>query len=332
MYMASGIALLLIVYTLGKMWNRRMSKAIYGALVPMFREQFAQVGFGGDEPPIRPRGPNKFTTYLTGRENIAFVDVQLVLTPRQDPFAFLARLTDDMIFSTATEPVCDRILLDIVPQEGKPFGDIVFGIVDKLRMRKLRETRYDLQFTRTSEAKPLPPSHIFMTESAEVVPLLVGSEDQLPAHLELVEYFILTDMPRSQPQTVKQLERAYKRVVVSIRVPSDYGRLVECIHSIFGLVDGIMQRAHFRAEIVRKLAKTRTEAAAGIRKIETEQAAAAAAEDNSTESGNQAASSRERAAERERLSKMTAEEQRKYREREERRRLKKQQSKMSRRF
>lgn len=172
---------------------------------------------------LREGSVNEFVTYATGRQNVAFVDVRLVLAKRYNPLLMLGEAVAGMLFESMI-PEKERMEItafsfdgrenNLVPQkireaEGSKKGagrseydGFVWAVVNKDVMRRVREERYDLSLTTTKDHPKLPPWCTVMSENAEITenlltPELIKAIEQCEGALDVL---VVTDQPVDKPK------------------------------------------------------------------------------------------------------------------------------------
>lgn len=229
-----GVSLIILVLHLfGARMNRSRSRAWAKANTPALRGEFASVGFGGkptiDSDPADTAGVMKekslfeFATYATGRQNAAFIDVNLTLTKRFNPMIYFSEAILSFFVDSIQAPrdVVNAILYpfdgkesltvpsapgthELRSKEGKStFDGFVFAIVAKERMKQLREERYDLSLTFTKDNTKLPNWLSVMSENAEITDALLTPDlvEAVKAAGDNFDYLIVSDQPVDRPTT-----------------------------------------------------------------------------------------------------------------------------------
>ena len=176
---------------------------------------------GGDI--LREKSLFEFASYATGRLNVAFLDVKLTLKKRFNPLQILAEAVLGFFFESYAGPE-DALEAVLYPFDGmeaatvpglpgaaelrakdskSTFDGFVWGLVNKERMKQLREDRYDLSITSTKDNAKLPGWLTVMTESAEITDTVLTPELVKAAEAagELLDYLIITDQPVDKPKT-----------------------------------------------------------------------------------------------------------------------------------
>lgn len=245
------IILLAAVHIWGRRKNKRKANAWAAAHIPVLEREFASVGFGksvkeqlgrdsqSDEVPgagdrditaeslIKETTAQEYTTYATGRQNVAFADVRIKLFKRYNPMTLAMEMILGFLFESMRAPkenmeitvhAFDGKEKDLVPVKSKAeldakdsrfkglqnsgYDACVWAVVHKEQMKGLRDERYDVSLTATKDHKSLPTWASVMSESAEVTETLLTKEliECLEkAGEEAFEYLIVTDQPIDKP-------------------------------------------------------------------------------------------------------------------------------------
>jgi hypothetical protein len=234
-FKAEGVILVAIVvifvfHLIGARLNKSKAKAWIKAHAPTLTEEFALVGFEGvpkaqQQPDklIKEKSLFEYATYATGRQNVAFVDVNLTLKKRFNPVSIIAETVLGFAFESFGTPE-DSFEATIYPFDGKEasivpgmpgaaelrskdskstYDGFVWAIINKDHMKRLRDERYDLSITFTKDCSKLPAWLTVMSESAEITETLLTKD--LAAAVEkagdLFESLIVTDQPIDKPTT-----------------------------------------------------------------------------------------------------------------------------------
>ena len=222
----------------------------------MLEQEFALVGFAGRKSPsvdevladglakalsssehdiphdvLRETSAHEFTTYATGRQNVAFLDVKLSLLKRHNPLSIIIELILSFFFESARPPVermeatayaFDGKEKDLVLSYSKPeevatdsrskdaqstYDGFVWALVYKEGMHRLRDDRYDLSLTSTKDNAKLPLWATIMSENAEITDMLLTSDliKAVESAGDLLEYLVVTDQPTDKPQKYAML-------------------------------------------------------------------------------------------------------------------------------
>lgn len=232
------VLLLVLFHFWGTRKNRRKARDWAKAHVPVLQKEFAVVGFDGiarqgseegdqvtvelvnPEKSLKEKSADEFTTYATGRQNVAFVDVSIKLPKRYNPVTYFVEYAFSFFFDTWEPPVekYDALMYafdgkekDLVPVVGNDTSSIkvnnssydgfIWAVVHKSQMRKFRTDRYDASITFSKDHPKLPPWVTVMSESAEITETLL-SKDLIEA-IERAgndfEFLIVTDQPIDKP-------------------------------------------------------------------------------------------------------------------------------------
>lgn len=174
------------------------------------------------EKALKEKSLFEFATYATGRRNIAFLDAKLSLIRRFNPIISGAEATLSTFFDSFPMPQ-DTVEAVIYPFDGKEaltvpgipgaaelrtkdlkstYDGFVWAIVNKERMKQVREDRYDVSLTFTKDNSKLPIWATIMSESAEITNLLLTNEliKAVESAGELLQYLIITDQPIEKPK------------------------------------------------------------------------------------------------------------------------------------
>lgn len=231
MFILPFIVIVVFVHMWGSRTNRRKAANWLAVHKPSLQSEFASVGFTGrpgmpasDDEALREKNAAEYSTYATGRTNVAFLDAKLTLYKRYNPASLFAEYILAFFMESqpapkerleATEYVFDGREADLVPLVGGKNGPeaqkqsgnssvdgFVFAIIHKDCMKRLRDGRYDLSLTITKDHAKLPNWATVMSESAEITeailtPELVKCVEQAG---EAFEGLIISDMPIDGPK------------------------------------------------------------------------------------------------------------------------------------
>ncbi|OAL40223.1 hypothetical protein AYO20_00643 [Fonsecaea nubica] len=374
------ILLALLVHFWGTRTNRRKAKKWMGVHAPLLEREFAVVGYGaipntestadggvspGDasffKEVVKNKGDNisedllkektawEYESYATGRQNVAFMDIQIYLKRRMNPMMMLAEEVTGM-FIDSVKPKPERMEAVIYTFDGKEkefvppavpgseevgkaksvgnstYDPFVFAVVNKLAMRKLREERYDISLTFTKDHAKLPEWATCMSESAEISDWMLTKElvdaikEAGPDHFQ---YLVVTDQPHDKPTNLNETVPK-KRLQISLRLPSDgnYLPTLPVFAAFLRLPDFLVSQSRLRPEVLRKINSIREQEKSKLKKISDKEAE----EERLRQLDKMKKEERER-----KMKGMSAEEQRKFLERENEKSRKKQEKKMTRR-
>lgn len=289
---------------IGARINRRKARSWIRANAPALTSENALVGFSGvptidadvkADDLIKESSLFEFATYATGRQNVAFTDVKLTLTKRFNPLVSAMEAIFAFFFESSFEMPVDAMEAITYPFDGKEnqtvpslpgageirakdskssYDSFVWAIVNKTVMQKVRDQRYDVSLTLTKDHPKLPNWLTVMSESAEITNALLTPE--LAAAVEAAgndfEYLIVTDQPNEKPRTLDESSPS-KRIILKYRLPSnnDYASLTGLFAYFLRLPDILVQVAHFRPEVLRKVRATRDAMTKELRKAAEEE-------------------------------------------------------------
>ncbi len=228
------ILVLVLFHLWGTRKNRRKAREWAKAHVPALQKEFASVGFDGiphtenetvtveltnPEKSMKEKSAYEFSTYASGRQNVAFVDVSLKLPKRYNPITFLMEYAFSFFFESWEAPsekyealmyAFDGKEKDLVPVVSKDtplkvnnstYDGFIWAVVHKSHMRKFRTDRYDASMTFSKDHPKLPQWVTVMSESAEITETLL-SKDLIQAIEQAgndFEFLIVTDQPIDKP-------------------------------------------------------------------------------------------------------------------------------------
>lgn len=229
---------------------------------------------------LREVGLSNFLGYATGRLNVAFLDIEIDLLKRYNPLLQFIENTAGFFFDSMPATV-ERMSAILYPFDGKEaltvpgipgmaelkggksgYDNFVWAVVHKERMRQLRDERYDVSITVTKDHPRLPQWATVMSESAEITealltPALVAAVEKAG---EAFEHLVITDQPIDQPVSVDETA-SKKRVYLSLRLPEsgDYAETLPIFTYFVQLADLLVEKAHFRPEVLKKVRGGREE-------------------------------------------------------------------------
>ncbi|KAI2637480.1 DUF1682 domain protein [Xylaria nigripes] len=302
-FILSIIAVICTLHYIGSRMNRTKSKAWAKAHSSLLSSEFAQVGTGRSRAPrddvdkaLEEKSLFEFASYATGRQNVAFMDVKLALKKRFNPMMLFMEYIAGFVFDSFSMPE-DFLGATIYPFDGKEsqvvpgipgaaevaskdpkstYDGFVWAIVNKTKMKALREERYDVSITFTKDHPKLPVWTTVMSESAEITQALLTDElvDSIKKAGDLLDYLIITDQPIEKPKTLDEAVPR-KRVFLRYRLPSDnnYENLLPLFSYFIRLPDILVSVAHFRVEVLRKVKSIRDENIKQIQKLAEEEKA-----------------------------------------------------------
>ncbi|QIW94676.1 hypothetical protein AMS68_000194 [Peltaster fructicola] len=279
------ILLIILVHLWGVSSNRARARKWAADHAPILEREFAVVGHkegqtGKSDDILKENGSNVFTTYATGRQNIAFVDVKITLNKRYNPLSWLADHALAFAMDSMPAPI-ERVEASAHAFDGKEkviapqaaavkdsaYDGFVWAVVHKNEMNKLRSDRYDLSLTATKDHPKLPDWATVMTESAEITDALL-TPDLIKAITEAGQDFealIITDQPVDAPKKLDDLVPR-KRIGLSVRL-NNKTPATALFSAFLHLPDQLVSIGHFRPEAMRRVRATREEEIRKLRKI-----------------------------------------------------------------
>ncbi|KAF2843072.1 DUF1682-domain-containing protein [Patellaria atrata CBS 101060] len=341
------ILLIVLIHVWGTRANRRRAHGWIKAHAPTLQQEFAQVGFEtpkrsdndqvahSDETVLpemllKEKTANEFTTYASGRQNIAFVDLKLTFVKRYNPMVRFGEAAIGFMFESlpatiermeATAYAFDGKEKDLVGSLGGTskltgnsiYDAFVWAIVHKDMMKLLRDDRYDLSLTATKDHPKLPIWATVMSESAEITESLLTPEliQAVESAGHAFEALVISDQPMEQPKKLNETVPK-KRVSLALKLPSSsstsaYTRTLPIFQYFLRLTDTLVSHGRFRPEALRKVKATREEEMRKIKRVD---------EAEQSEERKQQADKAKKELRDQKLKNMSADEQRKYLEKE----------------
>jgi hypothetical protein len=233
------VAFLILLFVLGAKRNQTVATSFIKAIKPTLDENFHQVGVSSDELYIKDSA-QVFTSYATGRINIAGLTVKINLASRQNLFFYLTELIVSNFFDSIPPPE-DQAFVIAKPHKDTKIGNYIFAIVNKEGMNLARESNYFLSLTKTTESPELPVEFVFMSESAELNSALITPEltSALSRSGKFLKYLAITDLGVEKPTTVKGFESS-PELILSLTPKADSTSLAaikELVEQLIALAD-----------------------------------------------------------------------------------------------
>ena len=240
-----AMSVVLVFHLVGSRMNRKKAKKWISANAATLTSEFASVGFTGIPTIVATKSDDglsqtvaesnlrnadnilterslfEFATYASGRANVAFVDVKLVLKKRFNPLTVFAESVLGFFFESISQPV-DVCEATLYPFDGKEaltvprlpgsdnkaptksaYDNFVWALVHKESMKQVRDERYDVSLTFTKDHPLLPSWLTVMSESAEITNLILTPElvEAAKQAGDNFQYLIVTDQPQEKPAT-----------------------------------------------------------------------------------------------------------------------------------
>ncbi|POS84032.1 hypothetical protein EPUL_002566, partial [Erysiphe pulchra] len=305
----SFLIVIIAIHLIGTRINRKKVKNLFAALGPSLHKEFGLLGFGVNpsensnewheedvEDIIREKSPSEFASYATGRQNIAFLDINVNLLKRFSPLSLFVEAAMSVFFESIATPT-EQLEAVLYPFDGKEtlllpktssttgesrkyqkstYDGFVWAIVNKDNLKNLRDDRYDLSLTSTKDSSKLPSWVTIMSESSEITEMLLTPEliTAVEQSNEMINYLIITDQPIDQPVKLEDTTPK-KRIYLGVKIPSpgQYKYVLPIFEYFLRLTDSLVQNAHFRPEVIRRIKATREDAIRKILKSQEEQKA-----------------------------------------------------------
>ena len=323
-FITEAVILPFIIVIVGlHIWGRRKNKAKAKAWItvhqPVLEKEYAQVGFGGKaadggkastsgnstipEDVLKEKTAQEYITYATGRQNVAFLDIRVLLFKRYNPATLLIEYILSFIFDTMkapTEkmeatayafdgrendlvPARSQEQLDAIQAQGKArssvYDPFVWAVVHKEEMKQLRDDRYDISLTSTRDHAKLPIFATTMSENAEITEQMLTPEliKAVESAGDAFEYLVVTDQPLDKPQKLDET-KSRKRLSLSLKLPADTSAsantpTIPIFEYFLRLPDTLASSAHFRPEVRRKIMAIREAEQTKLRKADEEEKA-----------------------------------------------------------
>ncbi|KAK7049520.1 hypothetical protein VNI00_005551 [Paramarasmius palmivorus] len=304
---------------IGKGLNSKKAQRWLDAHLPILEKQFSRPNARG----LLRDGYSDYFSFSTGRRNIASLHVTFSLRPFHDFLQVVYNIA--WTFVDLESKFRDELELDFKLFPDALSHDFVWAVVAKSELRSVKNDRWDLSFTRTSENPSLPPQFSVMSEFADVTdnilrnPALANllKDPKIQPHFRSLS---VTDQPRERPLAPISPEKREKHVILTLSIPSSSVDTVPIVEAMFPFIDSL-SKLNIRPETKTKLRKTREELDKEL-KLDSE---AKAREEREQAKEDQKAAKRK--AEEERIAKLPAAEQQKILEREKKRSIRKSQGK-----
>ncbi|KAJ3908461.1 hypothetical protein F5879DRAFT_985567 [Lentinula edodes] len=305
-------------FFVGQFVNAKKAEKWVSGYRDLLKRQFSNPDVNG----LVRDGHSDFFTFSTGRRNVDSLHTIFRLKPYHD-LAQTVFLTIWSLVDLQYSPIND-LQLDFKLFSSALPHDFVWAVVAKDELKNIKDSRWDLTFTKASENSNLPPNMSIMSELADVTEAIFKSTAILDALKDpkIAPYFrslSVTDQPRERPS---KLSKPEKHVILSLVCPpsSHVDDLNGLVSALFPFIDSLT-KVSLRPETKTKLKKVR-ETFEKTLKVEAEQA-----KKEELEQAREDQKAARRKVEEERVSKLSAAEQQKILERERKRSIRKSQGK-----
>ncbi|KAK6199908.1 uncharacterized protein RJT21DRAFT_5034 [Scheffersomyces amazonensis] len=268
------ITLFVLLFLAGDIYNKRLVVRLLENLKGSFEKNFYQYGVNPNTLYIKDSSEN-YSSYATGRVNIAKVNILFKLKPRHNSFVWI--LETILSFFTVSVPYpTDRVDFVITPSSDAEYDNFIAAIVSKIGMNDYRKLNYFLSLTKTSDSPNLPQSFVYMSEANEFQEKITTPDLKKALTLEsasFIRYLAVTDQPAEHPESLHEMTPR-RKIILSTDVTSNVEQIKQIgrvLEALFQLVDKLAAKEiSFKAEAVKKVVKTRDLEIAKLQKIEEE--------------------------------------------------------------
>lgn len=321
-FLIGALALYVAFWWYGSSKNKRAANKWLGVHYPIYEQQFSktETKFGR----LTADGYSDYFSFCTGRRNIASLHTVFTFRPRHDLFQYVIQLVRQ-VMDLQYRPA-DILELDFTLAPGVLPSDFVFAVVSKSELVTIKDSRWDLTLTKTTDNPSVPATFSVMSEFADVTDNILKIFGQLINDEKIRPHFrslSITDQPRDRPSAPLPADEREKHVILCLTVPpsSRSNDTLAFVIGLFPFIDSL-SKVHLRPETKAKLRKVREELDKELK---------ADAEKGKKEEMEQAVQDRKAAkkrAEEDRISKLSAAEQRKYLEKERKKSMRKTQGRV----
>ncbi|CUM64021.1 uncharacterized protein PRCAT00001609001 [Priceomyces carsonii] len=269
---SSTIVLFAILYKVGDYYNKHLVTKFLNSLRDEFEKNFYQYGVTKDELYIKD-SPENYTSYATGRLNIANVTLRFKLVPRHNLFVWIIEYVMSYFTESVQSPE-DNVEITIVPSNAAIYDNFICAIVSKLGMNVQRKNNYFLSLTRTADSATIPESFVFMSEATELQEKILTGKLKRALTLEsasYIKFLALTDQSTEKPSTTSGFSPR-RRIIFSLKVVSDSEKLkqvLDLIEALLLLVDKLASKdITILNGTLKKVVKTRENEIEKLKKAE----------------------------------------------------------------
>ncbi|KAF4574585.1 hypothetical protein EYR40_005670 [Pleurotus pulmonarius] len=322
----AGLLLVVVFFLWGKSQNSRRANKWMDAHLPLLASQFSKPTVDG----LKSDGYSDFFNFSTGRRAVTSLHTIFTLRPRHDLLQMLYQIGWGLVEVQTTYP--DDLQLDFKLNDGTLESGFVWAVVKKDELRTIRDARWDLTFTKTTENPALPAQFSIMAEQADITETILKTTTLVqllkdPAILPYFRSLTITDQPRERPVLPSEsvpLPPTEKHLILSLNCPppSSADVTVPFITSLFPFIDSL-PKLSLRPDTKNKLKKIREDVDKALR----EEAGREKKEELEQQLEEKKAEKKRQ--EQDRISKLSAAEQQKILDRERKRSMRKQQGKVS---
>lgn len=260
-----------VAFKLGSYQNSNMVNKIVDSWKPTLEENFFQVGVTPKNLLAQDDTQN-YTLYASGRLRLESFLAKFQLKSRQNIFMLIVETI--MSFFVEFIPLPQDLLsieIKFDQETCEKFDDFIWAVVTKDNMNKYREDSYCLSLTKTTESPKLPNEFVFMGEVAEMNEILYTKKlnELIQLNKSTLKYICVTDQSIEKPAKISEL-KSQKRLLLQFK-PTSNAKDIENLGSLVNYIvndyaDMIVQKGTFRAELLRKIKKTRENEYAKLKK------------------------------------------------------------------
>lgn len=246
-------------FTFGASQNKKIVDKLVKAIQPTLKENFFQVGATSKQLIVQDNQQD-FTLYATGRLRLESFLARFTLKSRQNLANYIMELIGSFFVDSIPAPK-DLVTVEIKfdTEASEKFDDFIWAIVTKDNMNKYRQESYALSLTKTTESEELPVEFVFMTESPEMNGIFYTKKlkDLIQLNKRSLKYLMVTDQATDKPTTMAEL-KSQKRMLLQFDPTVDVGNVGALISFVVNdYADMVIQKGSLRAELLRKINKTR---------------------------------------------------------------------------
>ncbi|ODV80188.1 DUF1682-domain-containing protein [Suhomyces tanzawaensis NRRL Y-17324] len=263
-----------VLYKIGDVYNQSLVTKYLKGLERSFTKNFFQYGVTSDKLYVKDSSEN-YSSYATGRANIAKVDLTFRLVPRHNIFVWILETVMSFFTENIYAPV-DKVEIVITPSKDVQYENFIAAIVSKIGMNDFRKFNYYLSLTKTSDSANLPESFVYMGEANEFQDKITTPELKQALSVQaasFLNYVAFTDQPVERPENLNDLIPK-KRVIIStgsISNKDQLNQLNSILDAVFNLIDKLAAKdITFKSEALKKVVKARETEVAKINKAREE--------------------------------------------------------------
>lgn len=261
-----------LIYKAGDLYNKSIVTRFLSGISEVMNKQFYQYGVSKDQLYIKDNSEN-YSSYAIGRVNVATVNINFSLVPRQNIFLWILETAFSFFTGNVVAPE-DKAEIIITPLA--QYDNFISAVVSKLGMNDARKFNYFLSLCKTTDSPNLPESFVYMSETNEFQEKITTPELRSSLTLQsanYIKYIALTDQSVEKPESLREL-MPKRRIVISVKAitsQNDLKQLSAVLDAVFNLVDKLADGAiTFKPEALKKVVKTREAEIDKLKKIQEE--------------------------------------------------------------